>query len=372
MATDYHAEHVGSLLRQPWLLAARAGYRQGKLSDAEMREVEDRAAGENIALQREAGIKVFTDGEVRRTNWMTGILESTGGMTVVERSAVTWRREDGKIPPASETDFVPAAATTKVYRKNRLTNVEAEFMARQVPGQFKITMISAAMGGMAWRPDVSAAAYPSPAGLVHDLVALQIEEIEELIERGTGWVQLDSLSYNQVFDDDFRAVTGNAAVDPRLILEGSVAADAAIVRAVKAKHPEITIGLHICRGNNRSAYMAKGGYEPVAERLFGGVGVDRFLLEYDTERAGGFEPLRFIRPGTVVVLGLISSKIPELESQDDLRHRIDEAARYVPLENLAISPQCGFASTSAGNLLTVEEEKRKLELVVDTAQKVWG
>jgi 5-methyltetrahydropteroyltriglutamate--homocysteine methyltransferase len=374
MATEYHAEHVGSLLRQPWLLAARAEHQQGKLSEAGLREVEDRAAGENIALQREAGIEVFTDGEARRTNWMTGILESTGGMSVVQTPSVsvTWRRAGGEIPPTSETDFVRTAATAKVYRKNRLTNVEAEFMARQVPGQFKITMISAAMGGLAWRPELSAAVYPSPADLVQDLVALQIEEIADLIARGTGWVQLDSLSYNQVFDAEFRAQTGNAAVDPGLILAGSVAADAAIVRAVKARHPEVTIGLHVCRGNNRSAYMAQGSYEPVAERLFGEVEVDRFLLEYDTERAGGFEPLRFIRPGTVVVLGLISSKIPQLESQDDLRRRIDEAARYVPGENLAISPQCGFASTSAGNVLTVEEEKRKLELVVDTAQKVWG
>jgi 5-methyltetrahydropteroyltriglutamate--homocysteine methyltransferase len=372
MATDHHAEHVGSLLRPRWLLDARAAHRQGKLGEAELREAEDRAATDNIALQRDAGIEVFTDGEVRRTNWMTGILESTGGMNPVDSSSVIWHREDGQIPPTEETNFVAMAAAAKVYRKNRLTNVEAEFMARHVPGQFKITMMSAAMGGMTWRPDVSAAVYPSPADLVRDLVALQIEEIGELIERGTRWVQLDSLSYNQVFDDEFRAATGNAAVDPRLILEGSVAADAAIVRAVKARHPDVTIGLHICRGNNRSAHMAKGGYEPVAERLFGEVGVDRFLLEYDTERAGGFEPLRFIRPGTVVVLGLISSKLPALESQDDLRRRIDEAARYVPQENLAISPQCGFASTSAGNVLTVDEEKRKLELVVDTAQKVWG
>ena len=372
MATDYHAEHVGSLLRQPWLLDARAEYQRGTLSDAGLREVEDRAVAENIALQREAGLEVFTDGEARRTNWMTGILESTGGMNPVESSTVVWRREDGQIPPAEETHFVMTAATATVYRKNRLTNVEAEFMARQVPGRFKITMMSAAMGGMAWRPGISTAAYPSPMDLVKDLVALQIEEIEELIQHGTGWVQLDSLSYNQVFDHEFRARTGNAGVDPNAILEGSVAADAAVVRAVKARHPGVTIGLHICRGNNRSAHMAKGGYEPVAERLFGEVGVDRFLLEYDTERAGGFEPLRFIRPGAVVVLGLISSKLPELESQDDLRRRIEAAARYVPLENLAISPQCGFASTSAGNVLTVDEEKRKLELVVDTAQKVWG
>jgi 5-methyltetrahydropteroyltriglutamate--homocysteine methyltransferase len=228
------------------------------------------------------------------------------------------------------------------------------------------------MGGMVWRPEISMGAYPSPVELIQDLVALQIEEIGDLVARGTRRVQLDSLGYNQVFDDEFRASTGNGAVDPQLILAGSVAADTAVVSAVKAAHPEVTVGMHICRGNNRSAYMAKGGYEPVAERLFGEVPVDRFLLEYDTERAGGFEPLRFIRPGTTVVLGLISSKVRVLESQDDLRRRIDEAARYVPIENLAISPQCGFASTAAGNVLTVDEEKRKLELVVDTAQKVWG
>jgi 5-methyltetrahydropteroyltriglutamate--homocysteine methyltransferase len=145
-----------------------------------------------------------------------------------------------------------------------------------------------------------------------------------------------------------------------------------MIAAARAVSPDVTIGMHICRGNNRSAWLAKGSYEPVAERLFGTVPVDRFLLEYDTERAGGFEPLRFVPPGVTVVLGLVSSKTPVLESPDDLRRRIDEAARYVPLENLALSPQCGFASTERGNLLTVDDEKRKLELVVETARLVWG
>lgn len=371
MATDYHAEHVGSLLRQPWLLDARDGYKRGTVAEAELRAAEDRAALENIALQREAGIKVFTDGEVRRTNWMTGILESIGGMSQIETPSVVWHREDGEIPPEEETDFVMTAATSKVFQKDHLTAVEAAFMAARVPGQFKITMMSAAMGGMTWRPEVSAAAYPDPADLVSDLVALQVAEISGLAGLGTRWVQLDSLSYNQVFDDEFRTATGNL-LDPAVILDASVAADAAIAGGVKAAHPDVTVGMHICRGNNRSAYMAKGGYEPVAEKLFGTVPVDRFLLEYDTERAGDFSPLRFVRPDAVVVLGLISSKTPVLESQDDLRRRIDEAARYIPLENLAISPQCGFASTSAGNVLTVDEERRKLELVVDTAQQVWG
>jgi len=368
---DIHAEHVGSLLRQPWLLTARAGYQAGTIPEGELRAAEDRAAAENIAIQRSAGMRVFTDGEVRRTNWMTGILESTGGMSPIDTPAVTWHREDGEVPPEEETDFVMTVATAKVFRKDHLTAVEAAYMATQVPGQFKVTMMSAAMGGMTWRPEVSADAYPDPADLVRDLVALQVEEISELAALGTRWVQVDSLSYNQVFDDEFRAATQNP-LDPAFILAASVAADTAIVGGVKAAHPDVTVGMHICRGNNRSAYMATGGYEPVAERLFGTVPVDRFLLEYDTERAGGFEPLRFTRPGAIVVLGLVSSKTPVLESLDDLRRRIDEAARYVPLENLALSPQCGFASTSAGNVLTPDEQRAKLALVVDTAQKVWG
>ena len=371
MATDIHAEHVGSLLRQPWLMTARADYKDGKITEGELRATEDRAAAENIEAQRSAGIQVFTDGEVRRTNWMTGILESIGGMSPVQTPGVTWHRPSGEVPPESETDFVMTAATSKVFQKDHLTAVEAAYMAAQVPGAFKVTMMSAAMGAMTWRADVSAAAYPDPAELVSDLVALQVAEVSELASLGARWVQLDSLSYNQVFDDEFRAATLNP-MDPKIILAGSVAADRAIVNGIRAANPEVIVGMHICRGNNRSAYMAKGGYEPVAEQLFGSVPVDRFLLEYDDERSGGFEPLRFVRPGAVVVLGLVSSKTPVLESQDLLRRRIDEAARYVPLENLALSPQCGFASTERGNLLTIDEEKRKLELVAVTAQRVWG
>jgi 5-methyltetrahydropteroyltriglutamate--homocysteine methyltransferase len=371
MATDIHAEHVGSLLRQPWLLAARADYRSGTITEGELRAAEDRAAAENIEVQRSAGIKIFTDGEVRRTNWMTGILESIGGMSPVPTPGVTWHRANGEIPPTEETDFVMTAASSKVFQKDHLTAVEARYMASTVPGAFKITMMSAAMGAMTWQPGVSDEAYPDPAELVNDLVTLQIAEAAELASLGTRHVQLDSLSYNQVFDDEFRAATMNP-MDPKAILDASVAADAKIVNGIKAANPDVTVGMHICRGNNRSAYMARGGYEPVAEQLFGTVPVDRFLLEYDDERSGGFEPLRFVRPGAVVVLGLISSKTPVLEPQDQLRRRIDEASRYVPLENLALSPQCGFASTSVGNVLTPDEQKAKLELVVDTAAKVWG
>jgi 5-methyltetrahydropteroyltriglutamate--homocysteine methyltransferase len=204
-----HAEHVGSLLRQPWLLAARGDYKAGRITEADLRAVEDRAAAENIAAQRDAGIKVFTDGEARRTNWMTGILESIGGMTPIETPAVTWHRPDGEIPPEEETDFVMTVASSKVFQKDHLTAVEARYMDSQVPGAFKVTMMSAAMGGMTWRPEVSEGAYPDPNELVNDLIALQVAEVSELVAGGTHWVQLDSLSYNQVFDAEFRAATQN-------------------------------------------------------------------------------------------------------------------------------------------------------------------
>jgi 5-methyltetrahydropteroyltriglutamate--homocysteine methyltransferase len=372
MATDIHAEHVGSLLRQPWLLEARAKYNAGAATLAELRQAEDRAAGENIVMQQAAGMLVLTDGEVRRNNWMAGLLESIGGMTSYGNpDGVTWHRADGDVPPHEETDFDLLVATEKVYQKQNLTAVEAVYMARRVPGRFKVTLMSAAMGGMVWRPETSAAVYPTPAELTEDLVRLQIEEIGGLIDVGTRWVQLDSLSYNQILDRKFREATGSG-VPAEIILDASVRADAAVVAGVKAKDPTVTVGMHVCRGNNRSAYMATGSYEPVAERLFTQVPVDRFLLEYDTERAGGFEPLRFVPPGRVVVLGLVTSKSPVLESLDDLKRRVDEASRYVDGESLAISPQCGFASTSGGNLLTRDEQEAKLELVATAAQAIWG
>jgi len=367
-----HAEHVGSLLRPAYLLDARARHRAGDLTGDELRQAEDRAALDAIAVQRSAGIGVFTDGEVRRETWMAGIMESVGG-TVLAPSQFppAWHRVGGA-PAAEETSFNRAVVTGKVYRKDSRTSVEAAFMAGHCSGPYKVTMISSSMGAQLWQPGLSHAAYPSPADLVADLVRLQMEEITDLVNQGVRWLQLDSLAYLMVLDDEYRATRGLGEVPASAILESTVAADQAMIAAARAQDPDVTIGMHICRGNNRSAWLAAGGYEPLAQRLFGTVDVNRFLLEYDTERAGGFEPLRFVRPGVTVVLGLVSSKTPVLESQDELRRRIDEASRYVPLENLALSPQCGFASTERGNLLTIDEEKRKLELVADTAQKVWG
>ncbi|MEV0391345.1 cobalamin-independent methionine synthase II family protein [Nonomuraea sp. NPDC050643] len=373
MPATHHAEHVGSLLRPPELLQARQARERGEMSGEELAKLEDDAALAAIGLQREAGIEVFTDGEVRRATWMAGLLESLGGVVPVEPPSTAWFRNDGEEVAPEETSFDMVAANGRLTQKTNLTAIEADFLVRHAPGPCKITMMSSSMGNLLWRPDLSREVYPTPAHLLRDLVALRIKEIEGLLERGVGWIQLDSLSYNFVIDPDFRGrLLGPDAPGPESLLDMTVSIDAELVRAAKRMNPEVTVGMHICRGNNRSAWMSQGGYEPVAERLFGEVPVDRFLLEYDTERAGGFEPLRFVPHGTTVVLGLVSSKVPRLEPQDELRRRIDEAATYVPLENLAISPQCGFASTARGNLLTVDEQRRKLAHVVETAAMVWG
>lgn len=375
MSTTFRAEHVGSLLRPPVLLATRARHAAGQVSDELLLVEEDRAALDALKLQQEAGIKVFTEGEMRRGTFMAGLMESLGGVEAVPATGnqVEWHREGSDQPTAEETHFDPVAASSKLYQKKGLTNTEAEFLAANAPGQYKITMMSASMGTGLWHPGLTEQAYQSPEELLHDVVRLQLEEIGNLFAKGVTWIQLDSLSYNWIIDDQLReAFTAMTGMTGEAMLDMTVSIDAAVVKAAKAMKPDATIALHFCRGNNRSAWMAEGSYEPVAERLFGEVGVDRFLLEYDTERSGGFEPLRFIPTGTTVVLGLVSTKLPELESTDELRRRIDEAADYVPMENLAISPQCGFASVSTGNLLTVDEQRRKLELVVETADKVWG
>jgi 5-methyltetrahydropteroyltriglutamate--homocysteine methyltransferase len=263
-------------------------------------------------------------------------------------------------------------AAEKLRQVRRLVGTDAEFLKQHAPGPWKMTMpgtLSAA--GQHWRAGVSDAVYPTRQDLARDLVPMFRKEIAALKQDGCAYIQLDSLHYvERVADKTIRQRMIASGEDPDRYLDDLIEIDNAVLDG--AQGPGVTVGMHMCRGNNRSAWHAEGSYEPIAEKAFGQLKVDRFLLEYDTERAGGFEPLRFMPRSKMVVLGLISSKEPALESIDDLRRRIDEASQYVPLENLAISPQCGFASTYMGNLLTWDDQKRKLELVVEAARKVWG
>jgi 5-methyltetrahydropteroyltriglutamate--homocysteine methyltransferase len=224
---------------------------------------------------------------------------------------------------------------------------------------------------IAWKRGISDAVYPDPSALLWDIVSILKEELAAVASEGASYLQIDAPRYSYFVDAKWRDwIRAEMGMEPDALLEESIRADNACLAA--ARRPGVVLAIHLCRGNNRSHWYAEGGYDAIAERLFGTMAVDRFLLEYDDERSGTFEPLRFVPRGREVVLGLVSSKRPELESEDALARRIDEAARYVPLDDMALSPQCGFASTMEGNLLTEDEQWAKLGRVVETARRVWG
>jgi 5-methyltetrahydropteroyltriglutamate--homocysteine methyltransferase len=364
MATTLHADHVGSFLRPPELIEARRQQMAGKVSAEQLRQAEDAAILKAFELQQQAGIEIFTDGEYRRETFLDPLTQGMEGLAKHEAPAdFRGRRWQGPNAATAEAaveefdKFVVTVVEGKLRRTGRLTGGEAAFMAEQAPGPWKITMPGPMLrAAQMFRPGVSDKAYASAAAVALDMAALMAEEVRELAAEGVSYFQLDSLLY--------------VRPQPPEELNASIEADNIVLDA--ARSVGLTAGLHMCRGNNRSSWLSEGSYEPCAEQAFNRLHADRFLLEYDTERAGGFEPLRFMPKDKVVVLGLISSKFPQLEPMDALQRRIDEAAKYVPAENLAISPQCGFASSLLGNLLSWDEQRRKLELVVETARRVWG
>ena len=376
MATQYRAEHIGSLLRPAEVLQAREAHEQGSVTLEQLREIEDKAVLAALEMQRQVGIDVVTDGEYRRSWWSGGIAEAVEGI-VDDPDAVyqpRWKGEHGDLADstAKGIGFGEQVVGAKLRQVRRLTAHETGFLKQHAPGPFKITMPGATQRAVGWyKRGLTDKFYPTRLDLVNELVGILQKEVKALIDEGVSYIQLDSLRYViQIGDAERRQMMIDAGEDVEREVDETIAADNATIKG--AKEAGVTVGLHMCRGNNRSAWGAQGSYESIAEKAFGSLNVDRFLLEYDTDRAGGFEPLRFVPAGKTVVLGLIRSKDPALESQDALRRRIDEAAKYVPLENLAISPQCGFASTAPGNMLTWDEQRRKLELVVETARKVWG
>jgi 5-methyltetrahydropteroyltriglutamate--homocysteine methyltransferase len=361
----YHAENIGSFLRPSQLLQARADYAGGRISLEVLRSAEDHAIREALEGQRKAGIPIFTDGELRRGSWLTDMADAVDGF-VADKVILDWKGPGGG-PEGSTAQAVGA----KLRKIRKMTGHEVPFMKKAAPGPFKVTLPSPANFMVSsYKRGVSDRFYPSHAELLRDLVEIVRDEIQWLLGEGVKYIQLDAPFYSHYLDPKQRAQMKASGHDPDAEFEKSIAGDNAAIKGFK--RDGITFGIHVCRGNSRSRWFTEGGYDAIAEKLFGMLDADAFLLEYDTERAGGFEPLRLVPRGKTVVLGLITTKQPQLESQDNLRRRIDEAARYVPLENLALSTQCGFASVAAGNLLSVDEQWRKLELVVDTARKVWG
>ena len=363
--SPFRAEQVGSLLRPARLLEARTAQTQGKLSIEELRAVEDGAIMEALQKQRSAGIDIYTDGEIRRSSWLSDMAEAVEGF-IPERISLEW-----KGPGAASEGSTAHAAGSRLRKVRKLTAHELPFLQQAAPGPFKITVPSPSNFMLAsYKQNVTERYYARPTDLLADIASIIHDEVQWLHAEGVPYIQFDAPYYSFYFDPLQREHLRAAGLDPDRELEAAIAGDNASFAGIPRNG--LTLGLHICRGNSRSRWYTEGGYEAIAEKLFGSLDVDTFLLEYDNDRAGGFEPLRLVPRGKTVVLGLITSKEPQLESPDALRRRIDEATRYIPLENLAISTQCGFASTAPGNLLSMDDQWRKLALVADTARKVWG
>jgi 5-methyltetrahydropteroyltriglutamate--homocysteine methyltransferase len=380
----YRADHVGSLLRPPEVLQAHESHQQGKMSAEQLREIEDRAILQVLEYQRQLGLDVVSDGEYRRQSWAGDFFDAVDGYV----DGPLPIKFDWRLPEQlKERDAGAATGVQQMVRdvpmqsgrvvgerlrqKRRLTEYESVFMKQHAGGPYKVTQPAASyIVARGYQPSVSSKAYASRWELCQDVARIIAAEVQALAAEGVPYIQIDNAHYPDYIPEQRRNDWRAIGIDPDQALAEDIAADNLTIKKVdRSKH---VVAMHICRGNGRSAWHTTGGYEPIAERVFGSLEVDRFLLEYDSDRAGGFEPLRFMPKGKQVVLGLVTTKVGELESQDVLLQRIDEASKYVPVENLALSPQCGFASVMQGNLLTGDDQRRKLELVAETARKVWG
>jgi 5-methyltetrahydropteroyltriglutamate--homocysteine methyltransferase len=356
---------VGSLLRPQELAEARSN---PAVSPDRLKEIEDRHILRVLERQRELGFRIFTDGELRRSGFMSDFHESVEGMDAGDGIVRTWKGSDG-----GRKDHIRLGGivTSRIRQKKRLTEQESAFLRRHAPGAVKVTLPTAnQFPAIAYKKGVSEPAYANYSEFLWDIAPVFQREIRALAEEGVQYIQIDAPRYSYYIDPRWRRyVQEEMGVDPEAALDEAIRVDNFCLEG--ARREGVIFAMHLCRGNNRSQWYAEGGYDPIAEKLFHQLNVDAFLLEYESDRAGTFEPLRFLPPSKVAVLGLVSSKLPELEPRERILARIDEAARYVPLENLALSPQCGFASTMEGNLLTEEEQWSKLGLVASIAGEVW-
>jgi 5-methyltetrahydropteroyltriglutamate--homocysteine methyltransferase len=366
----FRADHVGSLLRPDRLHQARAEYKAGRIDLDALRAVEDDAVREVIALQRDAGLQTVTDGEQRRTSWHMDFIYSLGGITQVagESLHVQFHNEEGTY------DYAPPAmkVTGKVTLPETIFGDAFVFLRDNAfEGQTpKLTIPSPSMvhyrGG---NSSIDPSAYPDLDAFWSDLTGAYNQQMRGVYELGCRYLQLDDTSLAYINDPAQREHIEAIGGDPAHLHERYIAN---INRALEGRPDDLSITTHLCRGNNQSMWAAEGGYDFVAEALFNDLQVDGYFLEYDDERSGTFEPLRFVPPGKQVVLGLVTTKRPALEDKDLLKRRIEEASKYVDGDQLCISGQCGFSSTEEGNKLTIEEEAAKLRLIVEVAEEVWG
>jgi 5-methyltetrahydropteroyltriglutamate--homocysteine methyltransferase len=363
------ADHVGSLLRPAYLKDAFRRFAQREMPEAELRATEARAIREVVRRQESIGLPVVTDGEYRRLNWQVSFSE-VEGWDMWRTSWDNFRRNPenrapGETPLTKGEDAVLSFRTPVTARLSLKRNFPLEeFLFFKRPTA-KVTLMGP--DRVVKMSDVKGSPYRDRDEFLADVVRIQRQMVRELVDAGCRYVQLDEPSYTGYVDPATLSRMRESGEDPMRNLVRAVEADNAVIEGIEGA----AFGLHVCRGNRASMWHREGSYDAIAERLFGGLRFDRLLLEYDTARAGGFEPLRLVPKGVTVVLGLITTKTGRVETTTELSKRIDEAARFIPLEQLALSPQCGFASGIAGNLLTEGEQWRKLEVMMEVAREVW-
>jgi 5-methyltetrahydropteroyltriglutamate--homocysteine methyltransferase len=362
----FRADHVGSLLRPKPLLEARDRFFTNEISKDELREIEDKYIREAVKKQEDVGIQGVTDGEFRRTFFHVDFLERLAGVTTSGGIEVQFKGKKGTV------DFAPPrlSVTSKLRHVEDIQKADFDYL-KSVTGKLpKVAIPSPTMvhfrGG---RKAIDIEAYPDMEDFFEDLAQCYREEIDSLYQAGCRYLQLDDTNLAYLCDPKLREGAKERGDDPD---ELPRAYAELINKVIDGRPDDLTVGIHLCRGNFRSAWVAEGGYEPVAEVLFNDLNVDAYFLEYDDERSGDFAPLRFVPANKTVVLGLVTTKLSELESADDLKRRVDDAAKYMPLEQMCLSPQCGFSSTVHGNDITEADQWAKMELVVSTARDIWG
>ncbi|HSB52818.1 MAG TPA: cobalamin-independent methionine synthase II family protein [Gemmatimonadales bacterium] len=361
--TTYRSDVVGSLLRPGYLVEARQEAEGGRLDPAAFKRVEDRAVDEAIALQEQAGLDIITDGEMRRYAFFGHLIEALDGFDKLGGWAIPFRNEQGE-----QLVFKRPVVVERLRWRRSMCAEEFVYLRARARGPCKTTLISAQQAAAYYDPEKSRGAYPTRDAYLADVVDFTRREVAELVRLGCSYIQIDAPQYAALLDPSIREGYRQRGSDPDRLIDTCIEMDNAVI----GDHPGVTFGIHICRGNNQSMFYAEGGYEPIAERVFRRTRFRRFLLEYDDERSGSFEPLRAVPDDRMVVLGLVTTKKMRLETVEELTRRIRAAAKVVPLDRLALSPQCGFASTLEGNRISPETQRRKLEVVAATARAVWG
>jgi 5-methyltetrahydropteroyltriglutamate--homocysteine methyltransferase len=359
MTPPFRAEHIGSLLRPPALRAARSS-----LSGDALRELEDRFIDEAILGQERVGLESITDGEFRRSIYFGHFARAVDGFTEMEAPSV-FKDADGR-----ELRYTTPVVTGKLVRRSGIATEELTYVRKRTTRTPKVTLPSPeSQHFFRFREGVSDSVYPDLEEFFRDVARVYREELDDLTQRGANYVQLDCVAIPLLCDPKHREAFRARGYDPERFVSRYVDL---FNDAVRPRPPGLTLGVHFCRGNNQGKWLGEGGYDAVAEEVFRRLDADALFLEYDSERAGGFAPLQHVSGDKHVVLGLVSTKTPALESEDELMRRVEQASRFVPIERLGLSPQCGFASTEAGNPLTPYDQWRKLELVIRTAERIWN